>query len=52
MDESSVTPLSSPSTRAILADNAFCAQAAAVLMCDEESIYDAFIGEPVEEVWP
>ena len=50
MDESSVTRPSPPSTRAIRADDAFCAQVAAVLLCDEESIYDAFIGEPVEEV--
>src|SRR5215210_9191606 len=50
MDESSVTRPSPPSTRAIVADEAFCAQAAAVLLCDEEHIRDAFIGEPVEEV--
>ena len=50
MDESSVTRPSPPSTRAIVADDAFCAQAAAVLMCDLEPIHDAFIREPVEEV--
>jgi hypothetical protein len=48
MDEVSVT--STPSTLAIVADEAFCAQAAAVLMCDEAPIHEAFIGEPVEEV--
>ena len=47
MDKISVTR---PSTLAIVADEAFCAQAAAVLMCDEEPIRNAFIGEPVEEV--
>src|SRR5215210_3075739 len=50
MDKSSVTRPSPPSTLAIVADEAFCAQAAAVLMCDEEPIGDTFIGEPVEEV--
>src|SRR3954451_3764010 len=50
MDNSSVTRPSPPSTRAIVADDAFCAQAAAVLLCDEEPIHNAFIGEPVEEV--
>jgi hypothetical protein len=50
MDEVSVTRSSPPSTRVIVADEAFCAQAATVLMCDEEPIYKAFIGEPVEEV--
>src|SRR5688572_7801540 len=50
MDERSVTRHSQPSTRAIVADGAFCAQAAAVLGCDEEPIRDAFIGEPAEEV--
>ena len=50
MDESSVTPPSPPSTRAIVADEAFCEQTAALLLCDEEPIHDAFIGEPVEEV--
>jgi hypothetical protein len=50
MDGVSVTRSSEPSTRAIVADEAFCAQAAAVLMCEEEPIRKAFIGEPVEEV--
>ena len=50
MDKSSVTRTTPPSTLAIVADEAFCAQAAAVLMCDEEPIRDTFIGEPVEEV--
>ena len=50
MDESSVTRPSPPSTRAIIADEAFCEQVAAVLLCDEEPVRDAFIGEPVEEV--
>jgi hypothetical protein len=47
MDEVSVTRPSP--TLTIIADEAFCAQAAAVLMC-EEPIRKAFIGEPVEEV--
>jgi hypothetical protein len=51
MDEVSVTRTSPPSTtRAIVADDAFCVQVAALLLCDEEPIRDAFIGEPVEEV--
>jgi hypothetical protein len=50
MDKSSVTRSAPPSTLAIVADEAFCAQVAAVLMCDEEPIHNAFIGEPVEEV--
>src|SRR4051812_44428870 len=50
MDEVSVTRPSPPSTRAIVADEAFCAQVAAVLLCDQEPIHKAFIGEPVEEV--
>ena len=49
MDKSSVTRTAPPSTLAIVADDAFCAQAA-VLMCDEEPIHNVFIGEPVEEV--
>ena len=48
MDEVSV--IRTVPTLVIVADEAFCAQAAAVLMCDEESIRKAFIGEPVEEV--
>ena len=50
MDGSSVTRPSPPSTKAITADEAFCKQAAALLLCDEEPIRGAFIGEPVEEV--
>lgn len=50
MDEASVTRVPASPTRAIAADEAFCRQAAAVLLCDEEPIRDAFIGEPVEEV--
>ncbi len=50
MDENCVRRTSLPSTRAIVADKAFCAQAAAVLMCDEELIRKTVIGEPVEEV--
>jgi hypothetical protein len=48
MDKSSVTRTAP--TLAIVADEAFCAQAATVLMCDEEPIRNTFIGEPVEEV--
>ena len=50
MDEKSVTRHARPSTLAIVADGAFCAQAAAVLGCEEAPIRDAFIGEPAEEV--
>ena len=50
MDERSVTRSSPPSTRAIVADEAFCAQVAALLLCDWAPIHDAFIGEPAEEV--
>ena len=50
MDEVSVTRTQPPSTRAIVADEAFCAQAAALLMCDREPINEAFLGEPAEEV--
>ncbi len=49
MDESSVTRPSPPSTKAIVADEAFCRQAAALLLCEEEPVRDAFIGEPAEE---
>ena len=48
MDKSSVTRPSP--TLAIVADEPFCAQASAVLLCDQDPIRDAFIGEPVEEV--
>ena len=50
MDDRSVTRPSSSSTLAIVADETFCAQAAAVLGCDGEPICNAFIGEPAEEV--
>jgi hypothetical protein len=50
MDGSSVTRPSPPSTRALVADEGFCAQVAALLLCDRGAIHDAFIGEPVEEV--
>lgn len=54
MDESSVTrasnaPEESP-TRAVVADEAFCRQVAALMFCDPSPIRDAFIGEPAEEV--
>jgi hypothetical protein len=50
MDDSRVTRPSPPSTKAIVADEGFCAQAAALLLCDRGPIHDAFIGEPAEEV--
>jgi hypothetical protein len=50
MDEARITRPSPPSTRAIVADEAFCKQAAALLLCNEEPICDAFIGEPAQEV--
>jgi hypothetical protein len=50
MDYSSVTRTSPPSTKAIVADEGFCAQVAALLMCDQAPIHDAFIAEPAEEV--
>ena len=51
MDDRSVTRPGPISTASIVADGAFCAQAAAVLGCDEEGpIRDAFVGEPAEEV--
>ena len=49
MDEASVTRTPTCPTRAIVADEAFCAQAAAVLLCDPQPIRDSFVGEPVEE---
>jgi hypothetical protein len=49
MDERSVTRPAPIPTAAIVADEAFCAQAAAVLGCDEQPMRDAFLGEPVEE---
>src|ERR671917_1971424 len=50
MDGSSVTRAPASPTRAIVADEAFCAQVTAVLLCDPQPIQDAFVGEPVEEV--
>ncbi len=50
MDERSVTRPAPIPTASIVADGAFCAQAAVVLGCDEEPVRDAFIGEPAEEV--
>jgi hypothetical protein len=50
MDEARITRPSSPSTRAIVADEGFCGQVAALLLCDRGPIHDAFIGEPAEEV--
>jgi hypothetical protein len=50
MDDSSVTRPAQPSTRAIVADEGFCAQVAALLFCDRAPIHDAFISEPAEEV--
>jgi hypothetical protein len=50
MDEARITRPSPPSTRAIVANEDFCRQAAALLLCDRAPIHDAFIGEPVEEV--
>ncbi len=49
MDGSSVTRNPASPTRAIVVDEAFCRQAAAVLLCDPEPIRDSFVGEPVEE---
>jgi hypothetical protein len=50
MDETRITRSSPPSTRAIVADEGFCKQVAALLLCDPAPILDAFIGEPVQEV--
>ena len=50
MDEASVTRAPASPTRTIVADEAFCRQAAAVLLCEAEPIRDAFLSEPVEEV--
>ena len=50
MDEARITRTSPPSTRTIVADEGFCRQVAALLMCERAPIHDAFIGEPVEEV--
>src|SRR5688572_28868506 len=50
MDEVSVTRAAPHSTKAIVADEAFCAQVAALLFCDRGPIHNAFIGERAEEV--
>jgi hypothetical protein len=50
MDEARITRPSPPSTRAIVADEDFCKQVAALLLCNEEPICDAFIGEPAQEI--
>lgn len=50
MDEVSVTRPSPPSTKVIIADEGFCRQVAALLLCEDGPIRDAFIGEPAEEV--
>jgi hypothetical protein len=50
VDYSSVTRSSPPSTKAIVADEGFCAQVAALLLTDRAPFNDAFIGEPAEEV--
>ena len=50
MDEARITRPSPPSTRTIVAEEDFCRQVAALLMCDRAPIHDAFIGEPAEEV--
>jgi hypothetical protein len=50
MDEARITRASPPSTRAIVANEDFCQQVAALLLCHRGPIHDAFIGEPVEEV--
>jgi hypothetical protein len=50
MDEARITRPSPPSTRTIVADEGFCTQVAALLLCDRGPIHDAFIGEPAEEV--
>jgi len=50
MDEARITRAPPPSTRAIVANEDFCQQVAALLLCHRGPIHDAFIGEPVEEV--
>ena len=50
MDEARITRHFSPSTRTIVADEGFCGQVAALLLCERTPIHDAFIGEPAEEV--
>jgi hypothetical protein len=50
MEEARITRPSPPSTRTIVANEGFCRQVAALLMCDRAPILDAFIGEPAQEV--
>ena len=50
MDEARIARPYPPSTRTIVADEDFCEQVAALMLCDRAPIHDAFIGEPVEEV--
>jgi hypothetical protein len=50
MDEARITRHSPPSTGAIVANEDFCKQVAALLLCDRGPIHDAFVGEPAEEV--
>ena len=50
MDEASVTRTPASPTRATVADEAFCRQVAAVLLCEPGPIEGAFLGEPAEEV--
>lgn len=50
MDESRITRTSPPATKAIVADEGFCKQVAALLLCELGPIHDAFVGEPAEEV--
>jgi hypothetical protein len=50
MDETRITRSSPSSTRAIVADEGFCGQVAALLLCEPGPIHDAFVGEPAEDV--
>jgi hypothetical protein len=50
MDGARITRPSPPSTKAIVANEGFCKQVAALLLCDRAPIHDAFIGEPAQEV--
>ena len=50
MDEARITCPSPPSTTTIVAEEDFCRQVAALLLCDRAPIHDAFIGGPAEEV--
>jgi hypothetical protein len=44
MDDARITRPSPPSTRTIVANEDFCKQVAALLLCDRGPIHDAFIG--------